>query len=290
MKPFNYHEPDTIEEACGLLKKHGDQARIIAGGTDLVIQMKRGVIAPGHVISIKRIETMRGITETTDGFRIGAVTPLAEVADHRGLKKQLPMISDSALSIGSAQVRNLATIAGNFCNAAPSADMAPGLLVLGTRLTIAGPDGNRELPLSDFFTGPGTTALETGEFVTHLFIPKQPESLRMTYLKHGPRQAMDCAVVGVAMCLDIDPSSGICRDVRIALGAVAPTPVRAVGTERMIAGKTVAELDFNAIESFVQSEASPITDVRGTAEYRSEMVSVLTRQAIETLKQSAAEA
>jgi len=283
MKSFNYHEPATVAEACRLLADLGSGARIIAGGTDLLIQMKRGAIAPPDLVSIKGITCLNGIAESADGFSIGASTPLAIVAEHPGIKRSLPMVAHAALSIGSAQVRNRATIGGNICNAAPSADMAPGLLVLETRLTIAGSKGKRELPLSAFFTGPGTKALERDEIVEQLFIPRPAKNLGMVYIKHGPRRAMDCAVVGVAMCLNIEPSTGIIQEARIALGAVAPTPVRAAVTERLMQGNKIAALDLSAIEVQVRQEVSPISDVRASADYRYEMVSVLTTRAIESI-------
>ncbi|MBU2646517.1 xanthine dehydrogenase family protein subunit M [bacterium] len=289
MKPFQYHEPESIPEACRLLTVYGDRARLMAGGTDLVIQMKRGHLSPGHVISIKKIEALHGITETAEGFTIGAATSLADVANHARLQEILPMVCRAALSVGSTQVRNRASIGGNICNGAPSADMAPGLLALGAQVAIAGVDGDRMIPVASFFTGPGTILLGKGEIVSRLFIPRPSENLRMVYIKHGPRQSMDCAVVGVAICLSIDPVTRLCQDVRIALGAVAPTPVRAVATEALIAGKKLSELDFKTIESLVRTEASPISDVRASAAYRSEMVSTLTTRAIENLRGAARE-
>lgn len=289
MKPFTYHEPATIHEACRLFKEHGDKARIIAGGTDLVIKMKRNVISPKHLINIKQLDTLKDIVVTPQGMTIGAAVPLSQVGKHKDVLKFLPMISKAALSVGSAQVRNRATIGGNICNAAPSADMAPGLLALDATLTIAGPDGERKLPIACFFTGPGSIALESGEIVTHLFIPQPEPALNMVYLKHGPRQAMDCSVVGVAMCFKIHPTTNICEDVRIALGAVAPIPKRASSTEKMIAGRAVSDLDLEAVAEMIQTEAAPISDLRASAEYRSEMVSTLTSKAIQILNSVAVE-
>lgn len=289
MKPFEYHEPETIRQACQLLKEYGDQARIMAGGTDLVIKMKRGLVSPKHVIDIKKIPDIRGVEKTREGVWIGAATSLADVADAPGLQEGLSMISRAALSIGSTQVRNRATIGGNICNAAPSADMAPGLLVAEAVASVSGPESAREVPLASFFTGPGTTRLAEGEIVTRLYIPLPPETRHMVYIKHGPRRSMDCAVVGVAVALDVDSTSSICRDVRIALGAVAPTPVRAARTEKLIEGKTFTGLDYEAIGARVREEISPITDVRASAEYRSDMVSILTIQALERIEHESGE-
>ena len=267
MKPFKYHEPKNIKEACRLLNAHGDRARIIAGGTDLVIKMKRGIESPEHVIDIKKIETLNGITETADGFIIGAATSLAAVANHNGLKAKLPILSEAALSVGSAQVRNLATIGGNICNAAPSADMAPGLLILESNVTIADINKEKVIPLASFFTGPGEVLLKEGELVKDIFVPFPAKDFHMIYLKHGPRRTMDCAVVGIAMGLLIERDTKVCHEARIALGAVAPTPVRATKTEKIMIGKTIPEFDFENIKATACKEAEPISDVRASADY-----------------------
>lgn len=283
MKPFIYHEPATVQEACALLAEYGQDSRVLAGGTDLVIQMKHNKIAPKHLVNIKNIPELQTITEDEQGMSIGAATPLSALVNHATVAKKIPMLAKAAHSVGSVQVRNRASIGGNICNAAPSADIAPGLLVLDTVLTVAGPEQERKLPIADFFTGPGTTVLQKGEVLTRLFIPWPEEHSGMIYLKHGPRQAMDCSVAGVALYLVINPEKNLCNEARLALGAVAPTPLRAVKAEKMICGKKTAELDFRATGNQAAKEASPITDVRASAAYRQEMVSVLTVKALEAL-------
>lgn len=283
MKQFQYHEPETIEEACALLSEMGNRAKILAGGTDLIVQMKKGAITPEHVVNIKKITTLDSIEENGEGYRLGALARLAEIADHPGLREKLPMICSSARSIGSCQVRNLATLGGNLCNGAPSADMAPGLLVLDASVTISGPSRKRSMPVEEFFLGPGAVNLEEGELLTEIFIPFPPEGTRQAYIKHGPRRAMDIAVVGVAVTLSLEKTSGRCHKVRVALGAVAPTPVRAKKTEELIVGKKINEIPLDLIAETVRREVIPISDVRASESYRLEMVSTLTVRAINML-------
>ena len=283
MKQFQYHEPKTAEEACLLLSKFGKEARILAGGTDLVVQMKRDAIAPKHVINIKKIKGLDAIEEKGEGYGLGTLTRLSEIASHPGLKEKFPILVSSAGSIGSAQVRNLATLGGNLCNGAPSADMAPGLLTLDATVSITGPTGNRTMPLERFFLGPGSVDLREGEMLTELFVPFPPEGTKQVYLKHGPRRAMDIAVVGVAVVLSLEQQTGQCQMARIALGAVAPTPVRAKETEKLIEGKTVDEIPRKSIAEAVRQEMAPISDVRASAQYRYEIASALTVRAVNML-------
>jgi len=283
VKRFQYHEPKTVKEACRLLSKYNKEASILAGGTDLVIKMKNSAIRPKHVVNIKMIEGLNLIAEDKDGYRLGTATTLVQIIKHSGLHKRLSILSNSARSIGSNQVRNVATIGGNICNGAPSADMVPGLLVLDARVRICGVQSDRIMPLEDFFTGPGMVSLQQGELLTELIVPFPAEASRQIYLKHGPRRAMDCAMVGVAVLLELEPSSGLCQKARIALGAVAPTPIRAKRTEQLITGKKVNEISPDLVAETVCREVDPITDVRATADYRSEMVSILTLRAIQSL-------
>jgi len=286
MKPFHYHEPATVKEACQLINTHWKRARILAGGTDLVIKMKKGVISPKHVINIKKISELNGIVEIHDGYKIGSITPLSAIASHEGLKIKQPIVSEAALMVGSSQVRNLATIGGNLCNGAPSADMAPGLLVLDTSVTLSGVNGDRTIKLEAFFCGPGEVNLQKGELLKELFVPFPDKDIRMVYLKHGSRRAMDCALVGVAVALILKDSGRHCQSAKIALGAVAPTPVRAKKTEQLLSGKSVKEFQLKEIKEVLLSEIAPISDVRASAGYRAEMVSTLTLKAIEDLVNS----
>lgn len=285
MYRFCYYEPKTIEEACSLLSQFGEDAKVLVGGTDLLPRMRRGLMAPSHIVNIKKIPGLDSITEEPEsGLRIGALVTLAELAGNPVIRDKFPMIRTAANSIGSLQVRNLATLGGNLCNAAPSADMAPPLLAMESTVKIAGLKGQREISVEDFFVGPGEVKLEQGELLTEIHIPFPPLHAKQIYVKHSVRRSMDIALVGVAVCLCLDEKSGVCREARIALGAVAPTPIRAKVAEKMILGKALKEIPLSSIGEMVSSEASPISDVRGSAHYRSEMVSSITIRALKSLQ------
>lgn len=283
MKKFQYHEPKTIAEACSLLSELGDSARLLAGGTDLIVRMKKGLLAPEHVIDLKLLQELNYIQETEAGYTFGALTHLASIVEHTGLKERIPVLASSAATIGSSQIRNLATLGGNLCNAAPSADMAPGLLVLAATVKIVGPHGSRNSTLEDFFCGPGEVDLARGELLTEVTVPYPAVGCRSLYLKHGPRKAMDCAVVGVAAALVLEESTRCCKSARIALGAVAPTPVRMREVENHLEGKRLAEISHPGLARLVQMGIEPISDVRGSAAYRQEVAAVLTLRAVNSL-------
>jgi len=283
MKQFQYHQPETIEDVCLLLSKYEKEVNILAGGTDLIVQMTKGFLTPKHVINIKKVGSLDFIREDAQGFTLGALTTMADIAAHPDLQQKLPIIASSAKSIGSAQIRNLATLGGNLCNASPSADMSPSLLVLEATVTVAGLQGSRTLPLVDFFVGPGTVDLASGELLVEVSIPFPAESTKMVYFKLGPRKAMDCAVVSVAVAISLHELTGECKKARIALGAVAPTPVRLKEAEKLIESKVVKEISRTQIAEAVRQGITPITDVRGSKEYRHETAAALTIRAINAL-------
>lgn len=284
MHRFDYYEPKTVEEACKLLFEFGSDASVLAGGTDLIPKMKNGFIRPKCIVNIKKIPDLGCVKG--DGERalsIGALTLISELATHPLLLERFPVITTAARSIGSLQVRNLATLGGNLCNAAPSADMAPGLLVMDALVKVTGPSGDREMPLEEFFIEPGRVNLGRGELVAEVHVPLPPANTKQLYLKHSVRRAMDIAIVGVAVSLSFEEETGVCSKARITLGAVAPTPVRAKRTEEILLGKRLREIPLTRVGDMVSQEVAPITDVRGSACYRSEMVSKLTIKAIQSL-------
>jgi len=284
MKQFSYHEPQTIDAACALLAELGPGAGVLAGGTDLIPKMKQRVIEPKHIVNLKSIPDLDFIRRYGDrGLHIGALTKIADLEASSVIQERFPLLFASASVIGSRQIRNLATIGGNLCNAAPSADMAPGLLVMNAKVVIAGVEGTRTMELEDFFLGPGNVNLRRGEILQEIVVPYPPLDAKQVYIKHSPRRAMDLAVVSVAVCLTLDENRDTCQDVRIALGAVAPTPVRAHETEATIVGKRLSEIDWRIVSDNIRREVTPISDVRGSAEYRSEMVGTLTVQAFRRL-------
>jgi len=279
---FNYLEPTTINEAISLLSQYNGKAKLIAGGTDLLVQIRNKSIAPEYVIDIGYITGLDYIEHNaTQGLSIGALTTIRALEQSDMLQKKYPVIADAAGKLGSAAIRNVATIGGNLCNAAPSADTAPPLIGLSAQAKIAGPDGERIVPLEDFFTGPGSSALKTGELLTEIQVPVPPPGTKGKYLKHG-RSPVDLAVVGVAAIMILDAGE-TCRDIKIVLGAVAPTPIRAKKAEETLRGKKVEPSLIEKAAQVASEEAQPITDVRASASYRTEMVRVFTRRALEQI-------
>ncbi len=276
---FNYLEPATIKEAVSLLSKYDGKARAIAGGTDLLVLIRGKTIKPEYVVDIGYIPGLDYINyDEKQGLSIGALATIRAIEKSDKLCRIYPVISQAAGLLGSVAIRNVATIGGNLCNAAPSADTAPPLIGLSARARIIGPGGERLVSLEDFFTGPGETVLKAGELLLEIQVPVPPPGTKGVYLKHG-RSAVDLATVGVAVVMALE-SGGVCRDVQIVLGAVAPTPMRAKKAEGVLRGKKVEPALVEEAAQVASGEAQPITDVRASAEYRKEMVKVFTRRAI----------
>ena len=279
---FNYLEPATIEEAVSLLAKYDGKAKVVAGGTDLVVQIREKLISPEYVVDIGYISGLDRIDyDETRGLRIGALATIRAIEKSSKICQVYPAISQSAGMLGSVAIRNVATIGGNLCNAAPSADTAPALIGLSAKGKIIGPDGEKIVSLEEFFTGPGCIVCEPGELLVEIQVPVPPPGTKGVYLKHG-RSAIDLATVGVAVIMTMEPGA-VCRDVKIVLGAVAPTPMRARKAEEVLRGKKVEPALIKKSAQAAADEARPITDVRASAEYRKEMVKVYTRRAIAQL-------
>lgn len=278
MKPYDYLTPRTIPEAIEALTSYRGEARVIAGGTDLLLKMKAGRLAPKAVINIKRIPELRGLASNSH-LRIGALTTLEELRRSPDVRAQLPALAHAASTMASVQVRHLATVGGNLCNAAPSADLAPILIALRAVALIVGPDGERRVPLDSFFLGPGKSVLAPNELLVAVDVPWATGPAR--YLKHSPRNCMDIAVVGVGIALEA--RDGKCEDARLVLGAVAPTPLRARWAEAELVSGPCTPDRFETVARIAAEESKPIDDVRGSAWYRRKMVEVLTRRALNEL-------
>ena len=278
---FEYIEPTTIQEAISSLVKYDDRAKVIAGGTDLLVQMREKTIRPDYVVDITNIPGLDYINyDEKQGLSIGALTTIRSLEKSAELRMKYPVISLAASKLGSVAIRNLGTLGGNLCNAAPSAEMVPALIGLSANAKIVGPGGERIVPLENLFTGPGTTLLKKGEILVEIQVPIPSPNTKGIYLKNSIRGSIDLAVVGVAVITTLESKNKVCKDIKIVLGAVAPTPMRACNAEEVIRGK---RMDENLIEKSAEvasSEAKPITDVRASAWYRTEMVKVLTRQAL----------
>jgi len=270
-----YHRPRSLAQAVRLMEDH-PEARFIAGGTDLMVSLRAGSERPPALISLGRVAELRGITNG-DPTRIGALTTIAEILEHQELAQRFPLLREAALPFGSMQIRNLATLGGNLCNASPAADMAPALLVLGARVEMSGPSGDRELPLSEFFVGPGETRREPGEVLTTILLPPSPTGARHGFRRKG-RVAMDLAIASVAVSVVTEGER--CTHVRVAAGAVAPCPLRLVGAEDVLEGHAADAERMAQARARVEREVSPITDLRAGADYRRQLTGVLFQRAL----------
>ena len=283
MRPFEYVSPNTRAQAISLLGADWGKAEILAGGTDLFIAMKEKGAAWENILDLKGIPDYDHIRETDGRIEIGALATIRSVETSPLLKEKIPFLAEAAGKIGSVQIRNRATLGGNLCNAAPSADTAPTLICLGAEGEIVEEGGARRIPLEDFFLGPGKTALRESALLTKVLIPLPASNSRGFYFKESPRRAMDLAVVGVSCLLTLDPARKKCLDCRIALGAVAPTPMRAKKAEMLLIGREVTEEKIAAAAHAASEEASPISDVRGSADFRREMVKVFVKRGVREL-------
>jgi CO/xanthine dehydrogenase FAD-binding subunit len=302
IQEFEYFNPSTMSEALSLLRKYNGQAKILAGGTDLLVGMKEKGLSPRYIIDIKGIPGLKSIHFNTDqGLTIGALATMQEVEVFPTIREHYSFLSYSAGEVGSVQVRNRATIGGNLCNAAPSAETATPLLCLDARVKIASSKGERIISLEDFFKGPGFTVLDRkglaeelaedykglAEILTQILVP--PSKKKGIYIKHSPRRAMDIAVVGVAAAVT-ESKDGTWSDVRIALGAVAPVPLRAKKAEEELRGKKPTMDSIQKAARLAQKAVFPISDVRASAEYRLEMVEALVKKALFRLSGISSEA
>lgn len=274
-----YFAPKSVKEAISLLSEYGHKARVISGGTDLLAQMKQREVLPQCVISIGNIAELNFIKyDDSKGLRIGVSTSVVDIANSPVVKSKFSLLAQAAGLLGTPSIRNQATLGGNLCNAAPSADTASPLLVLEAQAKIAGAKGEKTIPLEQFFAGPGQTVLEQGQLLTQIQIPNLPPHSGGFYLKQTRRHGADLAMVGVAALVVME--GDILKDVRIALGAVAPSPIRARKAETVLRGYPMDDKRLEAAGHAASQEATPIDDVRSSAEYRKTLVAVLTRRAV----------
>jgi CO/xanthine dehydrogenase FAD-binding subunit len=284
VKNFSFHKPKTIEQAVDLLRRHGESGAVLAGGTDLLVEMKQNLRTPAHVIDVKGIRELGEITKNEDGsLVIGATVTLSSLNDSHFLEMGWNLLSQAASRVGSAQVRNRATLGGNICHASPSGDTLPALLCLDARMKLIGPQGEREVPAEEFFLGPGRVALRPAELLAGVILPGISSGLRGVYKKFSLRRMMDLALVGVGVLGEVDSTGNAFRDIRIGLGAVAPTPIRAKKAEKALTGIQLTPKKLEEISRLAAEEASPISDIRGADWYRKEMAFHLTQEALEEI-------
>lgn len=281
VESFEYLEPQSIEEVLSLLTRYGNQAKVLAGGTDLVPLMRQKALSPEYVIDLGNLTDLKHMhSDPKGGIDIGALTTISEIEKSPQLQNEYRMISQAAKQLASIPIRNVATIGGNLCNAAPSADMAPILIALSARVKLVSAAEERVIPLEDFFTGPETTVVKPDELVTEIQIPPLPLHTSGVYLKYSTRGGQDIALVGVAVVITLDSEGRICSDAKIALGAVAPTPMRAYQAEEKLKGREISKELISEAARVASNEARPIDDIRGSAEYRREMLKIFTRDAL----------
>lgn len=281
MKP-DYHRPTSVGEALTLLTAGDVPGTLMAGGTDLLVRMKKNLVQPLQLVDITAIPGMTEVRQTDSGVVVGAAVTHSDAASSEQIRRRFSALSDACSQVAAWQVRNLGTVGGNICNASPSAEAGAPLLVLEAIFVLVGPGGTREVAAADFFLAPGRSVLASDEILTEIHLPGSKSPAGSSYYKVSPRKAMDVAIVGAAAYLEIDSVTGTCTDCRVALGAVAPTPIRAPGAEAAVKGRPFsAELAAQAGELAVEP-ACPIDDVRGSADYRCRMVAVAVSRALET--------
>ena len=281
---FEYLEPKTIEEAILQLNTYGNKAKVIAGGTDLIVRMKTDMVHPEYLINIARIPALRYLIHDK-GLRIGALTSFQELQKWILIREKYTALFEAARSVSRTQIKNMGTVGGNLCNASPAADSAPPLLVLGGKVKLVGGGPERVVPLEDFYMGPGKTVLSPKELLVEVQLPESKDGTGSAFLK-VVRVAADPAKLNVAVA--IERENDVCRDCRIALGSVAPKPFRTIEAEDILKGK---RLTMDLIEKTSQrasEEIQPITDIRSTVEYRREVTKVIVRDAIKLAWERAA--
>jgi len=276
---FEYLTPRTLDEAIFMLSRHRGEARVIAGGTDLLHKMKRREETPRYLVGLKNIPRLDYIDyDESQGLRFGPLVTIHAIETSSFIRHKFPILSQAASSMASAQIRNLGTVVGNISSAVPSADMAPGLMVLGGKLKIANIKGERLIHVEDFFAGPSVSVLAPDELVVEVQVPNPPPNSGMVYIKHTIRAAMELAIVGVATMVAFQ--NGVCSEIKIALGAVAPTPIRANRAETVLKGRPFSTKLVKEASQTASDEARPISDIRASAEYRKEMIRILSERAL----------
>ncbi|HTC09108.1 MAG TPA: xanthine dehydrogenase family protein subunit M [Acetobacteraceae bacterium] len=278
MSTLNYAAPKTVDEAVKLLAGTAGLAKLLAGGTDLLVQMRSGRVKPDLIVDTKHIPGMISIRQEGGGFKIGAATPGVMLEAHATLKAAWPGIVEGLDLIGSEQIQGRCSLVGNLCNASPAADSVPALIAARATCTIVGPSGIRIAPVESIVVGPGRTSLAKGEFITEFQLPPRPAHASDAYLRFIPRTEMDIAVVGCAVNVVLD-DKGVCKDARVVLGAVAPTQVVVDAVDKALIGRTLDDAALKALDAAARGVCNPISDKRGTIEYRVKVAGVLARRA-----------
>ncbi len=279
MQAFDYIAPRSVDEAVSLLASHNGDARVLTGGTDLIVQLREGRRTARLVVDVKHIPDLMHITHDENGLRIGAAVACRDICADPIVKRSYPGLVDGIHLIGGVQIQGRASVGGNLCNASPAADSIPALIVHNTVCHLTGQGGRRTLPAEEFCIAPGRNALQIGELLTHITVPVPPKNFGAAYLRFIPRNEMDIAVVGAGASVILDGDRIV--SARIGLGAVAPTPLLASEAGAFLSGTALTRANIKEAARIAQSIARPITDLRGTAEHRKHLVAVLVERALD---------
>jgi len=277
MTALSYSAPSSVEDAIRILSGASGTAKVLAGGTDLLVQLRSGRVKPDLIVDTKKIPGMIGIREVDGGFVIGAATSGALIGEHEALGKAWPGVVEAANLIGSTQVQGRASLAGNLCNASPAADSVPALVAAKATCVVVGPKGRREVPVESIVVGPGRTSLARDEFITEFHLPKRPPRSADAYLRFIPRTEMDIAVVGAGVNVTLD-AGGVCREARVTLGAVAPTVLLVPEAAAALVGHKLDKATLDGLDAAARKACKPIDDKRGTIDYRIKVAGVLARR------------
>lgn len=279
MHAITYEAPTTLDQAVSILKTHGENARPLCGGTDILIQLRAGLRRTEHLVDVKKIKELQTLSfDAKKGLRLGAAVSCIDISENDLMRRHYPGLTEAAHLIGSLQIQNRASVGGNLCNGSPAADTTPALIALGARARVAGPGGEREVPVESFCVSPGRTVLKPGELLVELLVPPPAPHSSDAYLRFIPRNEMDIAVVGVGASVTLDGDK--VKAARIGLGAVAATPLLAAKAAEVLIGKKLDDAALDAAGRAASATCSPIDDMRGTAEFRLHVTGVLTRRAL----------
>jgi carbon-monoxide dehydrogenase medium subunit len=280
---FEFHRPESLDEVFGLLERYGEDARLMAGGTALVLQMKQRLAQPSHVVGMRRLAGLDALEETDDGIRIGALCTQRKVEDSPLVKERLPLLAETLGRVATPRIRNMATIGGGLVNGDPNQDPPPSLIALGASVELVSSAGSRSVPVEALFRDYYETDVQPGEVLASVTVPPQPADSGWAYLKFLPRTADDYGTVSVAAVISRE-ADGSCRDARIVLGSVGVTPVRAYDAESLLRGGNLSEDSIRAAAATVRDAVDPLDDFRGSAEYKRDMAEVFTRRAVTAAK------
>ncbi len=275
---FDYYDPETVEEACGLLTELGGQAKLLAGGTDLIVNMKRRTVLPDHVVSLSKIESLTALDASNGTVRIGARVTAGEIAESEAVRQDFAALAAGAAGLGSPLIRNLATIGGNLVTARPAADTPAPLLIYNAHVVLKSGGGERTVSIGEFFAGPGETVIGEQEILTEIILEKPQGRTGAGHLKLGVRNALEISLVNVAAFLRLD--QGVIAEARVAMGSVAPTPILSPGAGTVLKGEKPSESLFSRAAEAAASDSRPIDDFRASAAYKRAMVETLTRRAL----------